>query len=67
MYHAEEGYLAATNELMSLHVSQETRRSAAMADEILDRLAGIKAAHDELPASPNIGRIIGLKAKSTTA
>ena len=26
MYHQDEGYLAATNELMSLHVSQSTRR-----------------------------------------
>ncbi len=33
MYHATEGYLAATNELMSLHVSQETRRAAPMAPE----------------------------------
>jgi acyl-CoA thioester hydrolase len=66
MYHADEGYLASTNELMSLHVSQETRRSAPMKDEILARLADIKAAHAELPPSPNIGRIIGLKAKPTT-
>ena len=28
MYHGESGYLAATNEVMSLHVSQATRRSA---------------------------------------
>lgn len=66
MYHAEEGYLASTNELMSLHVSEETRRSAPMADEILGRLEAIKAAHDTLPASPYVGRIIGLKSKPTT-
>ena len=35
MLHATEGYLAATNELMSLHVRVETRRSAPMASEIL--------------------------------
>ena len=28
MYHATEGYLAATNELLSLHVSLATRRGA---------------------------------------
>jgi acyl-CoA thioester hydrolase len=66
MYHAEEGYLAATNELMSLHVSQETRRSAPMADDAMARLAEVKAAHDALPPSPYVGRIIGLKAKPTT-
>lgn len=66
MYHAEEGYLASTNELMSLHVSEENRRSAPMADDILQRLQAIKAAHDTLPPSPYVGRIIGLKSKPTT-
>ena len=67
MYHADESYLAATNELMSLHVSEETRRSAPMTQDILDRLAAVKAAHAELPPSPYVGRIIGLKATPTTA
>ena len=39
MYHATEGYLAATNELMSLHVSRATRRGAPMAPAVLARLA----------------------------
>jgi acyl-CoA thioester hydrolase len=60
MYHAKEGYLAATNELMSLHVSQATRRSAPMAPVILERLAQIQAAHDALPRPPQVGRTIGL-------
>jgi acyl-CoA thioester hydrolase len=62
MYHAREGYLAATNELMSLHVSQETRRSATMAPEILERLAEIGRAHGGLPTPPQVGRAMGLKA-----
>lgn len=66
MYHADEGYLASTNELMSLHVSLDTRRAAPMADHVLDRLAQIKAAHDAMPASPYVGRIIGLTSKPTT-
>lgn len=66
MYHAREGYLAATNELLSLHVSQETRRSAPMAPEILDRLAKILRAHRELPTPPQVGRVMGLKAAPTT-
>jgi acyl-CoA thioester hydrolase len=60
MYHAREGYLAATNELMSLHVSEATRRGAPMAREILERLARIQAAHDALPRPPHVGRAIGL-------
>ena len=60
MYHADEGWLAATNELMSLHVSRATRRAAAMAPEILARLAAIRRAHDALPWPPQAGRAIGL-------
>jgi acyl-CoA thioester hydrolase len=62
MYQAREGYLAATNELMSLHVSQETRRSAPMAPEILERLAEIERAHRHLPTPPQVGRVMGLGA-----
>jgi acyl-CoA thioester hydrolase len=62
MYQAREGYLAATNELISLHVSQETRRSAPMAAEILERLAAIRDAHSALPTPPQVGRVMGLKA-----
>lgn len=60
MYHAEEGYLAATNELMSLHVSQATRRAAPMADEVLDRLQAVMRAHEPLPVPAQVGRQIGL-------
>ena len=66
MRHAEEGWLAATNELMSLHVRQETRRGAAMAPQVLDRLAAIQRAHDDLPRPPQAGRSIGLAARPTT-
>lgn len=66
MYHADDGYLAATNELMSLHVSQATRRAAPMADAVRDRLAEILAAHSALPRPPQVGRVMGLNAKPTT-
>jgi acyl-CoA thioester hydrolase len=61
MYHASEGYLAATNELMSLHVSQATRRAAPMAPAIQARLAAIQAVHDRLPRPPQAGRRIGME------
>jgi len=63
MYHAGEGWLAATNELMSLHVSRATRRATAMAPEVLARLAAIQRAHDALPRPPQAGRAIGLANK----
>jgi acyl-CoA thioester hydrolase len=66
MYHGTEGYLASTNELMSLHISLATRRAAPMEPAILDRLAAIRAAHAALPPNPYTGRLIGLRAKATT-
>jgi acyl-CoA thioester hydrolase len=66
MYHATAGYLAATNELVSLHVALETRRGAAMAPDVLARLAAIQAVHDTLPRPPQVGRVMGLFAGRTT-
>ena len=66
MYHAAEGFLASTNELMSLHVDLATRRGAPMAPEVLARLATIQAVHDALPRPPQVGRVIGLGARPTT-
>jgi acyl-CoA thioester hydrolase len=66
MRHARDGYLAATNELMSLHVSEATRRGAPMADAVRARLAEVQRAHDALPRPPQVGRVIGLAAGPTT-
>jgi len=66
MFQAREGFLAATNELMSLHVSEATRRAAPMAPEILAQLARIQAAHDRLPYPTQVGRRMGLQAAPTT-
>ena len=64
MYHATKGYLASTNELMSLHVSLVTRRATPMEPIILERLAKIKAVHASMRKNPYIGRLIGLKSKA---
>ena len=66
MFHATDRYLAATNELMSLHVALETRRGAPMAPEVLTRLAAVQAAHARLARPPQAGRAIGLHAGPTT-
>ena len=66
MYHATDGYLAATNELMSLHVALDTRRGAPMSADVLARLATIQSAHDALPRPAQVGRSIGLAARPTT-
>ncbi len=60
MIHAKQGYLAATNELMSLHVSQETRRAAPMADAIQQRLQLLEESHSQIERPAQVGRHIGL-------
>ncbi len=64
MFHGTEGYLAASQESLSAHVSMQTRRIAPYPEELLARLAAIKAAHAVLPRPWQIGHVIqaaGLK------
>lgn len=60
MYHAEEGYLASTNELISLHVDMTQRRSAPMPQSIIERVDQVAATHSALPRPPQAGRVISL-------
>ena len=60
MHHAEHGFLAATNELLMLHVGFETRRAAPWAPETKERLDALAAAHAVLPRPAQTGRVIAL-------
>jgi acyl-CoA thioester hydrolase len=60
LYHAGEGYLAATQEWLMLFVDLGTRRVAAMPDWLRQRLAAVRAAHAALPLPPVVGRSITL-------
>ena len=61
MYHAEEGWLAATNELLSLHIDTGKRRSAPFPDDILARWEEIHTAHAQLPRPSEAGRGMGIR------
>jgi acyl-CoA thioester hydrolase len=64
MFHATEGYLAASQESLSSHVSLATRRTSPFPEDLLGRLAKIKAAHATLPRPWQLGHVItaqGLK------
>jgi acyl-CoA thioester hydrolase len=63
MYHAQQGYLAATSEWLSLYVDLASRRVAAMPEEISSRLAAIYATHKEMPRPPEAGRTMSLGSK----
>ncbi|MEO9900618.1 thioesterase family protein [Nisaea sp.] len=61
MYHADEGYLAATNELMIMHIDLKTRRSSPFSKTVLERLQDLKRDHDALPKPDAAGRVIAIR------
>lgn len=62
MFHDGRDYLAATNELMILHVGAETRRAAPMPAPVIERLERIMAAHQALPRPSGMSRAMGFRA-----
>ena len=63
MYHAEEGWLAATNELLMMHIDYQTRRPAPWREETMRRLDALATAHKALPKPEKAGRVIGIRRK----
>lgn len=61
MFHAADGYLAASCESLSAFVSQATRRTAPIPAELLGTLAAVKAAHAALPRPWQVGHVISAK------
>ena len=61
MYHDSENYIAATNELVSLHVSRSKRRAMPMPQNAQERLTIMKTAHENLVPPPGMSRQMGLK------
>lgn len=56
MYHRTDGYLAATNEILMLHIDMVTRRSTPMGENMLNQLNLIKKNHEEVPLPNNLSR-----------
>lgn len=63
LFHAEEGWLSATSETMTLHVDLGEKRVAPWPDEVMERLGAMQAAHGALPAPEQLGRRIGIRRK----
>ena len=67
MYHAEEGFLAATTELISLHMDLAIRRVTPMPTEIQANLERVAAAHRGLDKPEQAGRVIGIRSRGAGA
>ena len=61
MYHAEEGFLAATNELLSVHIDLSKRRVGPIPPEIFEWISLVRDAHAELPQPKGVGRVVGIR------
>ena len=63
MYHAEQGYLAATSEQLAMHVHMQTRRSAPFPEAAQAEIAALFEAHQDLSRPGQIGRVMGIPSK----
>lgn len=61
MFHAGEGYLAASYEAMFLHVDQSILKTVPMPDSVQVRLKELVTNHKRLEKPTRAGRSIGLK------
>jgi acyl-CoA thioester hydrolase len=63
MFHAEQGYLAATNETIVMNIDYATRRSAPWPIPVAERLEELWRTHRDLPRPAKAGRVMGLSKK----
>lgn len=61
MFHAGEGYLAATNELLCLHVDLARRRAAPLPEEALERIRELAGRHAGHGPTEGVGRAVGIR------
>ena len=61
MYHAEEGYLAATNECLGMYIDLETRRSTSFSPEQMARFQQELERGQQFPVPKEFGRKLGIR------
>ena len=61
IYHAESEYLAASAEMLFMHIEFSQRKSAPMPETAQQRLSEILAVHKKMPRPPGLGQTIGIK------
>lgn len=61
MIDAGGGWLAATNELLAMHVDMASRKSTPFPDRVVARLVPMQSAHAALPPLAQLGRKLGIR------
>lgn len=67
IHHLEEGWTAATCEILFVHVNLETRKASPFPDDIRANLDIMRASHGAMPRPAGIGRTIGIRRKTEQA
>ena len=60
LFHADEGWLSATSENMSLHIDMAAGKTAPFPADVVEHVARMKAAHADLPRPEAAGRRIAM-------
>ncbi|WP_234053040.1 MULTISPECIES: thioesterase family protein [unclassified Xanthobacter] len=63
LHHAAEGWVSATCEQVALHVDLRTRGVTAFPDDVLERIAMMRATHAALPTPDGLGRRVCMTAR----
>lgn len=63
MRHATDGWIAATIEVIIIHVDMNIRKSAPFPPDVLANIAAMREAHSVLPIPPQVGHQIGILKK----
>jgi acyl-CoA thioester hydrolase len=61
--HADDGWVSATCETMTLHVTMASKKVAPWPDKIMEALARMTAAHAALPVPESAGRRVAMPEK----
>lgn len=63
LHHATEGWVSATCEQMALHVDLKSRHVVPFPDDVLERIATMRASHAALPQPEDLGRRVSMPAR----
>jgi acyl-CoA thioester hydrolase len=63
MYHADEGYLAATSEQMSLHVDMASRKAGPLPAQAQERIDALMRQHRGLAIPERVGHVMKIPAE----
>ena len=60
MWNTDENFVAATCEVMSLHVSEQTRRVSEIHDDVYELLSQVWNSHKKLEVPHQVGQVMSV-------